>query len=222
MIREYALRQDLTELGKAVDLAAASRPTIETVSEEFENAGLTEVDVDVQLIAVSFANGREFLDDPIAKLMVFPEVRSLLPMDHGGRRSVHAVRARRHRQVLVGGRLRAHRQRRLRLGSSPVKTLVCRCEDVTLHELDDAMARGYRDIESVKRYTGFGTGWCQGKWCLALCARLVAERGGEVDEADHPAPAVPPRLARGPRRPRRRRAARSREALTPRRPPRAR
>jgi SAM-dependent methyltransferase len=81
MIREYALRQDLTELGKAVDLAAASRPTIETVSEEFENAGLSEVDVDVQLIAVSFTNGREFLEDPIAKLMVFPELRSLLQMD---------------------------------------------------------------------------------------------------------------------------------------------
>ena len=81
MIREYALRQDLMELGKAVDLAAASRPTIETISEEFENAGLTEVDVDVQLIAVSFTNGRDFLDDPIAKLMVFPELRSLLPMD---------------------------------------------------------------------------------------------------------------------------------------------
>ncbi|MEO5730911.1 MAG: methyltransferase domain-containing protein [Byssovorax sp.] len=81
MIREYSLRQDLMELGRAVDLAAASRPTIETISEELENAGLTEVDVDVQLIAVSFANGREFLDDPIAKLMVFPELRSLLPMD---------------------------------------------------------------------------------------------------------------------------------------------
>ncbi len=80
MIREYSLRQDLTDLGKAVDLAAASRPTIETISEEFENAGLTEVDVDVQLIAVSFTNGREFLDDPIAKLMVFPELRSLLPL----------------------------------------------------------------------------------------------------------------------------------------------
>jgi SAM-dependent methyltransferase len=81
MIREYSLRQDLMELGKAVDLAASSRPTIETVSEEFEAAGLTEVDVDVQLIAVSFANGREFLEDPIARLMVFPEVRALLPMD---------------------------------------------------------------------------------------------------------------------------------------------
>jgi SAM-dependent methyltransferase len=81
MIREFALRQDLTELGKAVDAAAASRPTIETVSEEFENAGLTEVDVDVQLIAVSFNTGREFLEDPIAKLVVFPDLFSILPME---------------------------------------------------------------------------------------------------------------------------------------------
>jgi SAM-dependent methyltransferase len=81
MVREFALRQDLTELGKAVDAAAASRPTIETVSEEFENAGLTDVDVDVQLIAVSFNNGREFLDDPIARLMVFPEMRLLLALE---------------------------------------------------------------------------------------------------------------------------------------------
>lgn len=81
MVREFALRQDLTELGKAVDAAAASRPTIETVSEEFESAGLSEVDVDVQLIAVSFTDGREFLDDPIAKLMVFPEMHVLLSLD---------------------------------------------------------------------------------------------------------------------------------------------
>ncbi len=81
MVREFALRQDLTELGKAVDAAAASRPTIETVSEEFENAGLTDVDVDVQLIAVSFNNGREFLDDPIARLLVFPEMRLLLSLE---------------------------------------------------------------------------------------------------------------------------------------------
>jgi len=81
MVREFALRQDLTELGKAVDAAAASRPTIETVSEEFENAGLSEVDVDVQLIAVSFNDGRDFLDDPIARLMVFPEMRVLLGLE---------------------------------------------------------------------------------------------------------------------------------------------
>ena len=81
MIREYSLRQDLPDLSKAVDAAASSRPTIETVSEEFETAGLADVDVDVQLIAVSFSNGREFLDDPIAKLMVFPEAQAVLGVD---------------------------------------------------------------------------------------------------------------------------------------------
>ena len=69
------------------------------------------------------------------------------------------------------------------------KTLVCRCEDVTLHELEAAMQRGHTDIESVKRYTGFGTGWCQGKYCLALCARLIRERGGD---AAQPFTARPP------------------------------
>jgi SAM-dependent methyltransferase len=81
MIREYALRQDHAELAKAVDTAAASRPTIETVAEEFENAGLTEVDVDVQLIAVSFNDGREFLEDPISRLLVFPDTAELLRLD---------------------------------------------------------------------------------------------------------------------------------------------
>jgi NAD(P)H-nitrite reductase large subunit len=58
------------------------------------------------------------------------------------------------------------------------KTIVCRCEDVTLRDLEEAIVRGYDDIESLKRYTGFGTGWCQGKGCMALCAALLVERGG--------------------------------------------
>jgi bacterioferritin-associated ferredoxin len=60
------------------------------------------------------------------------------------------------------------------------KVFVCRCEDVTLHELDEAIGRGHTDLESLKRYTGFGTGWCQGKSCVALCARLLSERAGSV------------------------------------------
>lgn len=62
------------------------------------------------------------------------------------------------------------------------KILACRCEDVTTHEIDEAVRAGHRDLESLKRYTGFGTGWCQGKHCVALCARLLVERGGVVME----------------------------------------
>lgn len=73
-----------------------------------------------------------------------------------------------------------------------MKTLVCRCEDVTLHELEAAMARGHTDIESVKRYTGFGTGWCQGKSCLAVCSKLIRERGGDVEKPITPRPPYHP------------------------------
>lgn len=72
----------------------------------------------------------------------------------------------------------------------PDKTFVCRCEDVTLAEFQEAVERGSRDLESVKRYTGFGTGWCQGKNCLSLCARLLVRLGG-----------APPRAPITPRQP---------------------
>jgi NAD(P)H-nitrite reductase large subunit len=72
------------------------------------------------------------------------------------------------------------------------KALACRCEDVTLHDLEDGIARGHTDIESLKRYTGFGTGWCQGKWCVALCARLLVEKGGTAALPITPRPPVHP------------------------------
>ena len=72
------------------------------------------------------------------------------------------------------------------------KALVCRCEDVTLHELVQAIERGHDDIESLKRYTGFGTGWCQGKSCVALCARLLVERGGSANLPITPRPPLHP------------------------------
>ena len=72
------------------------------------------------------------------------------------------------------------------------KIVCCRCEDVTRHDLEHAVARGYKDIEEVKRYTGFGTGWCQGKGCVALCARLVVERGGTAGQPITPRPPYHP------------------------------
>jgi NAD(P)H-nitrite reductase large subunit len=73
-----------------------------------------------------------------------------------------------------------------------VKTFACRCEDVTLRDIEEAIARGYDDIESLKRYTGFGTGWCQGKWCVALCARLLTHRGGSAHLPITPRPPLHP------------------------------
>lgn len=58
------------------------------------------------------------------------------------------------------------------------KVILCRCEDVTLHDVVHSIELGYTDIEEVKRYTGFGTGPCQGKECLRGIAVAIAEAAG--------------------------------------------
>lgn len=60
----------------------------------------------------------------------------------------------------------------------PRKLILCRCEDVTAADVAHAVAAGYRSIEEVKRYTGFGTGPCQGKECLSNVARAIAAAAG--------------------------------------------
>jgi sarcosine oxidase subunit beta len=72
------------------------------------------------------------------------------------------------------------------------KIVLCRCEDVTLSDLEHCVARGYRDIEEVKRYTGFGTGPCQGKECLAAMATQLARITGAAQETIKPFTSRPP------------------------------
>ena len=72
------------------------------------------------------------------------------------------------------------------------KALLCPCEDVTLDDVEGALARGYRDVESIKRYTGFGTGICQGKSCLNSVAQVLARTEGVSPEAVLPFTPRPP------------------------------
>ncbi|HET9958157.1 MAG TPA: (2Fe-2S)-binding protein [Polyangiaceae bacterium] len=73
-----------------------------------------------------------------------------------------------------------------------MKRILCRCEDVTVEEVDHAVSLGHTDIESLKRYTGFGTGYCQGKSCLVPCARRLLELGGEPGHGITPRPPLRP------------------------------
>jgi len=58
-----------------------------------------------------------------------------------------------------------------------MKIVTCLCEDVTRDEIVIAIMLGYRDIESLKRYVGFGTGPCQGKQCIQFVREIMAEMG---------------------------------------------
>jgi len=72
------------------------------------------------------------------------------------------------------------------------KVILCRCEDVTLADVERAVKLGRADVEEVKRYTGFGTGPCQGKECLREVARAIARAAGLHPEELAPFTARPP------------------------------
>ena len=57
---------------------------------------------------------------------------------------------------------------------SKPKSFLCRCEDVTVDEFTAAFREGFTELESLKRYTGVGTGFCQGKGCLCEAAAELA------------------------------------------------
>jgi D-hydroxyproline dehydrogenase subunit alpha len=63
-------------------------------------------------------------------------------------------------------------------------TLVCRCEEVPVAAVRDAVASlGATDPRTVRSLTRVGMGWCQGRICASACARLVADLTGQEPTA---------------------------------------
>lgn len=53
--------------------------------------------------------------------------------------------------------------------------IVCRCEEITLWEVLQAIKMGAVDITGVKRRTRAGMGTCQGKICERLVAQILRQ-----------------------------------------------
>jgi sarcosine oxidase subunit alpha len=79
------------------------------------------------------------------------------------------------------------------------KWIGCACEDVLLRELVEAHRAGYRGIEVMKRYTGLGTGLCQGRYCVPEALLLLSLWEGrppaEVGYITQRPPVLPTALA---------------------------
>jgi NAD(P)H-nitrite reductase large subunit len=52
--------------------------------------------------------------------------------------------------------------------------LVCRCEEVTLGEIKQAIIDGAVDVIGVKRRTRAGMGLCQGRTCERMVQQILA------------------------------------------------
>jgi NADPH-dependent 2,4-dienoyl-CoA reductase/sulfur reductase-like enzyme len=72
------------------------------------------------------------------------------------------------------------------------QTVICRCEDLTLADIESGFDDGTRSIGAVKRATRAGMGRCQGRYCGPVLAALAAARRNlPLDEAAHWAPRPP-------------------------------
>ncbi len=52
--------------------------------------------------------------------------------------------------------------------------IVCRCEEVTAEEIMEAIRNGADSLDAVKKATRAGMGFCQGRTCKRLIARMLA------------------------------------------------
>ena len=58
--------------------------------------------------------------------------------------------------------------------------VICRCEDITKGEILEAIRRGAKTAEGVKRRVGTGMGRCQGSRCSQKIERLIKECSGNM------------------------------------------
>ena len=81
LLREFALKHEAVEVTQAVEHAAVARPTMEALGAELEEAGFHYVDVELRTITLEFQSGRAFFEDPVARLVVLPELRATLAVE---------------------------------------------------------------------------------------------------------------------------------------------
>lgn len=55
------------------------------------------------------------------------------------------------------------------------KVVICRCEEVTYDEIEEAIKSGATTMNEIKRWTRAGMGLCQGRTCRKLVEQILAQ-----------------------------------------------
>ncbi len=58
-------------------------------------------------------------------------------------------------------------------------TIVCRCNDVTVEDVERAIEEGCRDLECLRKVLRIGMGPCQGRTCIPILIRILARKLGK-------------------------------------------
>lgn len=70
--------------------------------------------------------------------------------------------------------------------------VVCRCEEITLGEIREWIARGYDSLEELKRVIRVGMDPCQGRGCRDIIIREICKMTGKSYEEVAPGTFRPP------------------------------
>ncbi|HDQ92952.1 MAG TPA: (2Fe-2S)-binding protein [Synergistetes bacterium] len=77
--------------------------------------------------------------------------------------------------------------------------VICRCEEVTLGEIREWIAKGYETFDELKRVLRVGMGPCQGRGCREMILREIAQKTGrtvaDIDPGTFRQPSKPIKLA---------------------------
>ncbi len=57
--------------------------------------------------------------------------------------------------------------------------IVCRCNDVTVEDVERAIEAGCRDLECLRKVLRIGMGPCQGRTCIPILIRILARKLGK-------------------------------------------
>jgi bacterioferritin-associated ferredoxin len=71
---------------------------------------------------------------------------------------------------------------------------ICRCEDITIEEIEQAIDDGYTTLEELKCRLRLGMGPCQGRGCLLLARRILCQKTGKSNEDIMVPPSRPPTI----------------------------
>jgi len=64
-------------------------------------------------------------------------------------------------------------------GKNEKNSIVCRCEDISLEDVERVIDEGYTNLEEIKRLLRCGMGPCQGRTCLILVAQVLSRKTGK-------------------------------------------
>ena len=56
---------------------------------------------------------------------------------------------------------------------------ICRCEEITEEEIEEAIENGATSADEVKRFTRAGMGLCQGRTCRRAIEKIIARKTGK-------------------------------------------